>query len=90
MNNDREGIIVENNQSISIVIERPSPAMSAVRLFEGTLIFSRIFVESATSMGLTNDEDFAASMVFLRCAFCFSRLAAILEHYRYSESGYAS
>ncbi len=53
-----------------MVIERPSPWIRALRLFEGTLIFSRIFDDSgdSTAMGSirTDDDSLAASLVFLR------------------------
>lgn len=51
----------------------------ALRAFDATLIFSLASVAPGTVEGCSSEKDFAFSRAFLRCAFCLSLLAAMLE-----------
>ena len=77
----RDETASSTDQSMSMPIERPSPCISALLFFAGTLIFSNtllVWVSIGDGSRSLTDTDFVASFFFL-CARCLSRATAILR-----------
>ena len=67
---------MEEHQSMSIPIDRPSPATNALRVLVATLIFSLTICASGV-IGWRSLTEVFSSLRFL-CALSFSLAAAIL------------